>query len=330
MSFFLFRLGHPTLRQAISVICLFFATKHLSKSNQSESLPAHFISIKKEASLFLSFISYQSIVMRIKKPVKYLILILHSLLFAVSCQINQESHHDHKNKNSIDTFTLAWEEPRLSECADFYYSSEAEIILALISDNEYVYVRDEVAYRGNYVTKGKQVWIFDDRDMQWGVFDLLKMELYIEYYDSVYKLLEASSFGMHEKTVVLRLLCKNPYLTWYDSNLHYTLAAINDNILYATQTEPVMEYIATTRNKRLDKSFRNQWWEAWECALHTEPEFLLSWLAEFRVDMMAKYLYIGSSVAGRELNLQIQAKLNELQKRFPDCLMKLKEFLNKE
>jgi len=203
-----------------------------------------------------------------------------------------------------------------------YINTLEDVFLCIMFEGEYIWMRDEVSYSGSCVKVNNRYILFDHRDTEWAVFDIGKNTLYEQFSDRTSKMEIVDMKNTEQYTVAQRLLIKKPYLTWYGSELQFTIATSGDLNLSAYEVEALMDFIRSQRgNLPYNEDIRYQWYDSWQCAFEKDPVSFNAWLKSIYEDLIAAILFVGSIEVEVKLRNQTAQKLEQFIKSNNDCFL---------
>lgn len=265
---------------------------------------------------------------------KYFLIILLSSATLWGHQCKNVSHihelsdilQDTLQSNKLDSISVQGDE--VSNPYQRYILHERDIFLCIMFEGEYVYMREEVATRGKCTFINNKYLFFDHKDLEWATFDPFQKEVYEYYLDKNFSLDTADINDISQNTVAQRLLMKNPYLTWFDSDVHFTLKEIDKIHFSAQEIEPIMSYIRMHTNQgEYNQEVRYQWYDRWVCAFDENPIEFKSWLTRINEDFMGSILYVNSLESEQQIQNQIREKLQSALNNAPLCLKELEKII---
>lgn len=206
----------------------------------------------------------------------------------------------------------------------FYTGNGSDDLLGIMFEGEYTWMSDEIVTRGMCHQTKDTVYLFDHKENVWAIFLRQKKEWNSFYDEKKVSMSLLQENDIPELTVAQRLLIKNPYLTWYDASLQFTVAAKQPHVLYAIDVEPIMDFIRSHYSQEtFNEDIRYSFYDAWACAWMENPESLNDGFLSVKEDLMAKILFTGSPESEKAVEQAVYEKLDQLTKRYPHCFQNL-------
>lgn len=262
-------------------------------------------------------------------PFVFGIAIIFICMLTQSCHSKPAEYQGTDNK--VTDILSTMQDTFLAETGDlvaqpyvFYTGTSSDAFLGIMFEGEYVWMSDETVTRGVCHQNKDTLYLLDHKENVWALFLRQKKEWVSIFDEQKIAMTPLDDKVIPHLTVAQRLLIKNPYLTWYDAELQFTLASKQPHVLYASDVEPIMDFIRTHYSQEVfNQDIRYSFYDAWACAWMENPESLLAGLKEVRENLMAKVLFTGSDESEKAIEHIVSKKLDHLAKENTHCFQNL-------